>query len=407
MVPFFVQLIDYFYIGEVRLFLFFFVLTWVVFLYKLVRSRRFTPPPTKPNNYGVSVIVPVVDEDPGLWHQVLTSLIEGCMGMRYQIIVVSNGPNGVANGEYARKKGLEVIHLPVADKRTAIARGAEKARYGISVILDSDTIIQPDAIRILKETFTSPEIGGVTPYQKIMVRGNWIRRILDWREDLRFGILVSGQAINGAVSCLPGRLFAVRTYLLKAAAPELEHEYLFGFRCINGDDRTLTSYLLRNGYKATYQPASVVFTDAPGTFKGFVGQQLRWARGSSRAVIRDTPWLFRYPYTMFTVWSTVILRWVYLFVIFDVFLVKLGLLSRNHYLWQLYPEFHQPGFILAGFLVGYITSGIVRQLFHLVRHPQDWPYLPAFLVMSNLVLLPITIYADLTFMSGNWMTRKV
>ena len=45
------------------------------------------------------MIVPVVDEDPKIWAGVLKSLQESCKGIKRQIIVVSNGTRGTANGE--------------------------------------------------------------------------------------------------------------------------------------------------------------------------------------------------------------------------------------------------------------------------------------------------------------------
>lgn len=406
MFTFIVQLMDLAAWGKVQFFLVFFTLTWSVYLFKLAKSRQFRPPPLLPNTHGVSVIVPVVDEKPQVWQEVLACLKESCRDLPHQIIIVSNGRAGIANGEYARSKGFEVLHLEQADKRLAIAAGADRARHEIAVILDSDTRTGPDSIRILRDTFTSEDIGGVTPLQKINDRGPLMRRVSDWLEDLRFSIVVSSQSVAGAVSCLPGRLFAVRTHLLRAAVPELVSESFLGMRCVHGDDRTLTSWLLKNGYKTVFQPASIVLTEAPSTLRMFAAQRLRWARGSLRGTLMSLRWLFRYPYMAFTVLTDWLLRWIFLGIFLEGILTWGRLLPTHHYLWNLVPQYHSTGPILVAAVAGFFVSGFLRQLYHLVRFPQDLPYLPVFLLLTTFVLTPVKWYGDLTCWRNEWLTRS-
>jgi hyaluronan synthase len=406
MYTFIVQFLDLLYWGQVQYFLVFFVLTWSVFLIKFVRSRFFRPPPLVPNEFGVSILVPVVDEKPEVWQEVLTSLRESCRGLKHQIVVISNGPAGIANGEYARAQGFEVLHLESADKRAAIARGARLARHEISVILDSDTRTGPDSIRILRDTFTSENIGGVTPLHRIADRDGLMRRISDWLEDLRFNVSVRGQSVGGAVACLPGRLFAIRTMLLKAAAPGLVNETFLDIRCIHGDDRSLTSWLLKHGYRTIFQPLSVVWTEAPASLRQFAAQRLRWARGSLRGTLMSRRWLPRYPYTAFTLIADVTLRWLFMVVLVEAILSWGHLLPRYHYIWARFPQAHSTPFVIAGVLLGFFASGLLRQMYHLVRFPKDIPYLPAFLFVTTFVLTPVQWIGDLTCWRNDWLTRQ-
>ena len=123
----------------------------------------------------------------------LDSLRESCKGLKHEIIVVSNGSRGVGNGKYAREQGLKVIHLKQADKRAAVAAGAEKARHEITILLDSDTRAMPDSIRILKDSFVADNIGGVTPLQKILNRDRLVRRF--GRNLTTLGPLLTGAAV--------------------------------------------------------------------------------------------------------------------------------------------------------------------------------------------------------------------
>ena len=59
------------------------------------------------------------------------------------------------------------------------------------------------------------------------------------------------------------------------------------------DDRALTNYTLKAGYRTVYQSTSLVYTDAPTALPKLVRQQFRWARGSQYNSLRMLPWMVR------------------------------------------------------------------------------------------------------------------
>ena len=79
---------------------------------------------------------------------------------------------------------------------------------------------------------------------------------------------------------------------------------------ITGDDRVLTSYLLRDGYRTLYDNRATVLTDAPTTLAQVARQRLRWARSSFRETLLAVPWMHTRPYMAFVVVSDVITRWI-------------------------------------------------------------------------------------------------
>jgi hyaluronan synthase len=402
-----VQLVDLIYTGQVQLFLAFFCLTWSVYLIKLARSSVFRGSPMEPRDEGVSVIVPVVDEDAAVWDDVLARLRRGCADLPHQILVVANGDRGEANAEAARLAGFEVVHLRRANKRDAIAEGARRARYPIAVVLDSDTRVEPEAIRRLRDSFVAPEIGGVTPLQRIYNRRALVRRVADWLEDMRFHVVVRGQSVGGAVSCLPGRLYAIRTELLQAAVDDLVRDQFLGMPCVIGDDRFLTSWLLEHGHRTIYQPRSLVYTEAPDSVAGFARQQLRWARGDLRYTLKSLPWTLRYPYLTFANATDVLVRWLFFAVILHSILVWSGMISMPHVIRQFVPVLDRPGVNAIGVVLGFLASGLIWQTVHLARRPGDLAFFPIFLLLTTVVLTPVKWYGDLTCWRNDWMTRRV
>lgn len=381
--------------------------SWLVYLVKLLRSaayRPFGPPVDGRPAPSVSLILPVYNEDPAVWARVLDHLVVACRGLRHEIIVVPNGARAESNARYAEALGFFVRRLPEASKRRAIAVGAALARHDISVILDSDTLVPPDALHKVLWPFADPRIGGVTPRHVIRERTRGLRRMADWLEDNRFNEVVRGQSVGRAVACLPGRLYALRTALLQAAAPELVSQRFLGMLCISGDDRFLTSWLLAHGHQTVYQGASVVHTEAPESFAGMLRQRLRWSRGALRGTILALPWLWRYPYLCFCYGSTIGLRWaLFALLAYTVLSVpQLTLADRG----ALVVGFEHPLLAAGAAVLLLFLAGLPKRLRHLATHPQDLAYYPVFFVLVTFVLTPLEWYGNVTCWKQGWLTRN-
>ncbi len=349
----------------------------------------------------ITAIIPVVDEPANVWKKTLESLEIALKPFNdSQVIVVANGNNGKDNIELARKHGFNVIKLGMASKRRAIEAGVAKAKGDVTIILDSDTSVTPDSIIELTSVFADKSVGGATPKHIIDGRDrNLMKRISDWMEDIRFQEVVRGQSSTGAVSCLPGRLLAVRTDLLKSIVPSLVSQRFMGKACVSGDDRFITSEILKKGYKTVFVPTSVVSTEAPATLKGFIFQRLRWSRTSFRETLRSISWTLKHPYMTFTVFTTLLMRWFFAVVLAFGIATWAGIIDRSHYL-------HLPiWLIVVGTIIGFLLSGFFRQLRHLIKYPQDFVYLPIFLFVTTFILTPVEWWGNLTVRESGWMTR--
>jgi cellulose synthase/poly-beta-1,6-N-acetylglucosamine synthase-like glycosyltransferase len=410
MFTFLVQVFDVLALQRVGLFLVFFIMSWTIHLTKLYMSRKYRSVPIPNEVYdfpAVSIVIPVVDEKPEVWHRTLCDIEKACDGLEHQIIVVANGEYSEQNACAAKQRGFELVKISQASKRLAIEAGTKLVKHPITIILDSDTFATPDSIKNLLLVFQDAQIGGATPKHEIFNREPLMRRISDWLEDLRFNEVLKGQSVNGAVSCLPGRMFAIRTLLLRSFVSDLATQTFLGAPCYSGDDRYLTSRLLKERYQTVYQAKSLVYTDAPDTLKGFAKQRLRWSRTSLRETVLSVPWTFRYPYMTYTVFANVILRWFFFAVTINAISIWVGFCNPDSFLWQQCSEFNTPLFIVSGATLGFIISGFLRQLGHLFRYPEDILYLPAFLIITTFVLTPVEWYGHLSLRKTGWMTRRV
>lgn len=403
MFTFFIQLLDLMKLNTLGLFFVFFLSGWVIYIIKLWKASKFKPMDQVEFEVftpSVSVIVPVVDEPIHIWKQVLEALKVALVGLNSEVIIVPNGSNAIKETILAEEMGFNVRRVSKASKRLALEAGVSRCRNEICIVLDSDTIVEPDAILKLIRVFQVDSVGGAVPRQVVFNREhNIFRRVSDWLEDIRFNEVLKGQQLS--VGCLCGRLLAVRTNLMTALMPELVNERFLGSACISGDDRFITSWLLKHGWNTVYVDNALVHTNAPNTLDGFVKQRLRWSRTSFRETILSLGWIFKHPFTAFTTLANVVMRWFYFVVIVMAILSWLGVIERIHYLnlptWQL----------VLGTIVGFFVSGFLRQFRHLYNTPSDLKYLPAFLLLTSGVLTLVEWYGNITVKESNWLTRKV
>lgn len=197
-----------------------------------------------------------------------------------------------------------------------------------------------------------------------------------------------------------GRLYAVRTSSLRRYMPEFINQKVLGLRMETGDDRVITSMLLKDGYETRYIDDVLVWTDAPDTIGKFAKQRLRWSRSSFRETLLSINWLWRFPYAFFIMWADIVLRWMFFAV---VVLFAYRMISGN--LPAHFVDLSWAWYLTIG-VVGFFVSGLLKQLPHLRRYPEDLKYTPLFLLLNLFVLFPVEIYGNLTFLKQGWLTRR-
>src|SRR5690606_8689621 len=193
------------------------------------------------------------------------------------------------------------------------------------------------------------------------------------------------------------------------AMPAFMHAKFLGVFLEVSDDRTLTNETLKQGYRTVYQSTSVVYTDAPITWRKMAKQQLRWARGSQYNTLRMLPWMLKNSRTLA------------FFYICDILLPFLLLCTVPGWLLRMFTSDEEG--IFAGFVgrygaeYGYLLvvgltmamgalSSAIRQSRHLAQRPSDFFRLPAYLLIGTFFLTPIRLlgFVRMAHASG-WGTR--
>jgi hyaluronan synthase len=374
----------------------FFAYVWVLWSAKALTARRYRPWRNRAPELATSVIVPVYNESEAVFRRSLASVVAN--QPTEVIAVVDGGDPEIAAiaAEYCDR----VLRLPKGGKRVAIAAGLRESDpvTDVVVVLDSDTVWAPAALREMLRPFVDPRVGGVTPQQAIFdVGDNPVRRLANWMEDIRYHLTVPAQSVFRQVGCLAGRTIAYRRTAFEPAVERLVRQSVFGVRQHVGDDRVLTNELLRNGWRTVYQSTARVETDAPSDWRTFWRQQLRWGRSSQRETLLSLRWLWRRP-AAFVSFATDILT---PFALYGV-----AALAVAH---ALHGHGGATGLPLAIELplgyVGMLASIGVRQAAHVRRFPRDLARLPLFVLQITFVMVPIRIAAFATMFHQEWGSR--
>jgi hyaluronan synthase len=391
----------------IRLFTVFCAVVWALWVIKVVLSRRYQPV-TAPYRISTSVVIPVVDEPVDLFHEVLSRVVAQRPD---EILVIVNGPsNDALEAVCARFPEVDCEWTPVAGKRNAVLVGVHKAHGEVVVLLDSDTLWTTDTLSELVKPFADPSVGGVTTAQRILdYRRSVITRWADWLENSRIKYSMPAQSVLGAVGCLPGRTIAFRKHILELAMPAFMTERFLGVFLEVSDDRTLTNLTLKQGYKTVYQSTSLVYTDAPLKWRKLARQQLRWARGSQYNTLRMLPWMTRHaPMLALFFVADIVLPFLLLgAVIGGAYRVANGE-GTNYYAAFLSHYGAGHGVLLVGGLTVAATalSMCVRQFRHLRERPLDILWMPLFVLISSLFLMPIRLLGFFRMAHrGSWGTR--
>jgi cellobiuronic acid synthase len=371
---------------------------WVLWAAKTLAASRYKPWQGPVPRLTTTVIVPVYREPEEIFRRALASVVAN---RPTEIIVVVDGGDGSVAAVAADYAG-RVLRIPKSGKRAAIAAGLEASdpATDIVVVLDSDTVWAPEALRELLRPFADPRVGGVTPRQAVFDVGtNPVRRFADWLEDLRYHLTVPAQSVFGQVGCLAGRTIAYRREAFEPAVKRLVDQSVLGVRQHVGDDRVLTNELLRSGWRTVYQSSALVTTDAPSDWLTFWKQQLRWGRSSQRETFLSLRWLWRKP-VAFVSFATDIATPFALYAILALAVAHAmsGVGGPTGYSFAIE--------LPLGFLGMMVSIGL-RQIPHFRRTPGDVLQLPAFVLALTFVMVPIRLAAFATMLHQGWGSRPM
>ena len=195
---------------------------------------------------------------------------------------------------YATRERLSYTVLPEnAGKRAALVKGVEMAKHDLVVFVDSDSFLDPTAIRHLVQPFQDPKMGGVAGRTDVENKyTNNMTKLQTVRYYIAFRIMKAAESWFDSVTCLSGPLSCYRKELILQHADAWLNQKFLGRPATFGDDRSMTNFILKT-HRTGYQDSAICSTIVPSQMKVFLKQQMRWKRSWLRESLRAGSFIWR------------------------------------------------------------------------------------------------------------------
>lgn len=360
-------------------------------------DSRYTP--------GVSILVPCFNEEKWIRRTILCALDQYYPPEQLEVIVVDDHSTdrSVENiretlEEIRTKEGPEtadrvkLLVQPVnRGKREALARGAKAARHELVVFVDSDSFLDPYAIRNLVQPFKDAHCGGVSGRTDVAnTFTNSLTKMQSVRYYIAFRVMKAAEGLFDAVTCLSGPLSCYRKDLVLQYSQEWVNQRFLGHKATFGDDRSMTNFILRH-HRTDYQDTALCYTIVPSDYDVFLKQQMRWKRSWLRESLVASRFMWRKePFAAVSFYMGVLAPIVApVCVLYNLLYIPL--------IHRVFPF----TFLLGMFLM----AGLMSACQLLLRRSTTWLYGLWFCLYYELVLLWQMPVAWFTFWKSTWGTR--
>lgn len=355
---------------------------------------------------AVTVVIPCFNEETYIRRTILSCIDQDYPPDKLQIIIVDDGSSD---------RSVEVIQQTVASlwqeherfmtksrirvflqkknqgKREAMALGIRNTHTELVAFVDSDSFLEPNAIRELVQPFIDPKMAGSTGRTDVAnAYTNSLTKMQTVRYYISFRFIKAAEAYFDSVMCLSGPLSCYRTSVVNEVLDKWVNQTFLGQRATFGDDRSLTNYLVKN-HRTYYQDTAICSTIVPSNHKTFLKQQMRWKRSWLRESLRAASFMWKKePLMVLSFYFGLIIPMIApLIVVYNLIIIPI----TQH----IFPTTFIVGILLMSLMMSF------AQL--LMKRSRLWIYGIYFCLYYELVLLWQMPWAWFTFWVSNWGTR--
>ena len=229
----------------------------------------------EPVTEPVSVIVPAWNEREGI-----AGTVRSLVASTHEVEVVvvddasTDGTAGVVDS--LKLPGVRVVRVPKGGKAAALNTGIALSTHPILVMLDGDTVVEPEAIHRLVQPFADPTIGAVAGNVKVGNRRSIVARWQHIEYVIGFNLDRRLYERFDCIPTVPGALGAFRRLAVNAAGGVTDDTL--------AEDTDLTIAVHRAGWRVVYVDDARSWTEAPATIGQLWRQRYRWSYGTMQAL---------------------------------------------------------------------------------------------------------------------------
>lgn len=355
---------------------------------------------------GVTILIPCFNEEEWIQRTIISCMNQDYPVDKLEVIVIDDCSDDKsvekideicqslyeAGEQYDVRNRLKyIVQEQNAGKREALAKGVLEAKHDLIVFVDSDSFLDPFAIRNLVQPFKDPKMGGVSGRTDVAnTYTNNLTKMQSVRYYIAFRIMKAAEAYFDTVTCLSGPLACYRKeIILKNREAWLNQKFL-GQRATFGDDRAMTNFVLKE-YRTSYQDSAICSTIVPNKYKVFLKQQMRWKRSWLRESLIAGKFMWRKePFAGLSFYMGLIVPIAApIVVLYNLFYVPI-----------------MQGIFPKTFLIGLILMSLLMSIAQmLLRRSTTWVFGLLFCFYYEAVLLWQMPIAWVTFWKSTWGTR--
>ena len=223
----------------------------------------------------VTVIVPAYNEEAGIAAAVRSILAST---HQVQVVVVDDGSTDRTSDIVAAMNHPQVVLVRQenAGKPAALNTGLALAQHELVVMVDGDTIFEPETIPNLVRPFADPAVGAVSGNAKVANRGGLLGRWQHIEYVIGFNMDRRWYDLAKCMPTVPGAVGAFRATALRDVGGVSDDTL--------AEDTDLTMSLGRAGWRIVYQEDARAWTEAPASLRALWRQRYRWCYGTTQAM---------------------------------------------------------------------------------------------------------------------------
>jgi hyaluronan synthase len=348
----------------------------------------------------VAIVMPGFNEEAAIANSLRSLLALDYPAGKLEIVAVNDGSTDGTLAEMravaAQARGrVHVIDLGHNQgKRAAMAAGIRATAADIIAFVDSDSVLEPDALRVLVQGFADERVGAICGHADVLnLRETWLTKMQAVRYFVAFKVVKAAESVFNAVTCCSGCFSAYRREAIMPHLDWWETQTFLGRPSTFGDDRSLTNCVLRK-WKVRYESRAVSHTLVPTTFKQFMVQQLRWKRSWTRESLIVGTFIWRkHPVAAVSAYVGMVLP-----VIAPVVALRT----------LVFTPIMLGGGVPLIYLLGVYSMAVAYGLYYVIRRRHYdglWIYGVVFCFFYLFFLLWQTYWAIATSRSSSWGTR--
>jgi biofilm PGA synthesis N-glycosyltransferase PgaC len=244
---------------------------------------------TKLKHYPkVSVVIAAHNEEKDI-----ATAIDSIHALNYpnfEIVIVDDGSSDNTLNvlkTYVDRNIIRLIHIGKNQGKAMAINDALMCLQGEFIfVMDADAETIPDLLLHVMPHFENPNVAAVAGHPRVKNTKNFLTHMEAIEYTSIIGMIRRAQHIWGSIMAVSGVAFVVRKssfFDVDAFTPNAATE-----------DIDLTWKLQRNGWDVVYDTNAIVWVKVPTSYRAFIKQRLRWARGLLHVMRRNATCIFKY-----------------------------------------------------------------------------------------------------------------